>query len=123
MCVHKLFYLVDYILPVLDQIESAAAVICVFCEGEGCCSSPQIQLPQCLSDCHLSLGTAVQVLNANPQTHECINCIHSPLYIQFTIHVEGSTGKEGRTICITQLRWVAFVFLHQLWLCLPKVSK
>ena len=33
-------YLVDYILPVLDEGESAAATVRVLGEAEGSCSSP-----------------------------------------------------------------------------------
>ena len=55
-------YLVDYILPVLDEGESAAAAVCVLGKVEGSCSAPQIQFPQCFSDCYLRLGTAVQIL-------------------------------------------------------------
>lgn len=52
-------YLVDYVLPVFDEGQSASAAACVLSEVEGRGSSPQVQLSQCFSDGHLRLGTAV----------------------------------------------------------------
>lgn len=63
-------YLVDNILPVLDEGESAPTAVCVLSEGEGSCSSPQIQLPQSFSDRHLRLSTTVQILyQCAPHAH------------------------------------------------------
>lgn len=62
-------HLVDYVLPIFDEGESALATVCILSEVEGSCSSPQIQLPQRFSDCHFCLSTTVQVLNASTHTH------------------------------------------------------
>lgn len=61
-------YLVNYILPILNEGESAPAAVCILSEVEGSCSSPQIQLPQRFSDCHFRLSTTVQVLNTITHT-------------------------------------------------------
>lgn len=55
-------YLVNYILPVLDEGDSAFAAVCVFSEVKCSRGSPQIQLSQRFPDGYFRLGTTVQVL-------------------------------------------------------------
>lgn len=62
-------YLVNYILPILDEGESAFAAVCIFSEVKGSRSPPQIHLPQCLPDCYFCLRTTVQVLKASTHIH------------------------------------------------------
>lgn len=94
-------YLVDNILPVLDEGESAPTAVCVLSEGEGSCSSPQIQLPQSFSDRHLRLSTTVQILyQCAPHAHTkntrlCISHIGFCVWTARLPHYISSTSLKS----------------------------
>ena len=54
--------LVDKVLPVLDEHHLVLVTVLVLCESKHRARSPQIQLSQCLTDCYLTLGSLVQLL-------------------------------------------------------------
>lgn len=80
-------YLVNYIFPVLDELEAALVAVCVFSQVEGSCSSPQFQFSQRLSDCHFALSPIVQVLKANTRT----KMEHEIVWLQSAFHTISNT--------------------------------
>ena len=55
-------YLVDKILPILDESQCVFVAVLIVSESEHRPSSPQVQLTKSLAYCHLTLGTLVQLL-------------------------------------------------------------
>lgn len=73
-------YLVNYILPVLDEGESAFAAVCVLSEVKCSRGSPQIQLSQSFPDGYFCLGTTVQVLQTQ-NSNKHIKHLYSTNYM------------------------------------------
>ena len=55
-------HLVDHVLPVLDEFDGGAATVHVVGQGEARSCPPQVKLPQRLSNSHLRVSSAIQVL-------------------------------------------------------------
>lgn len=58
-CLEALSDLVDKVLPVLDEVYGVLVAVFILCQCEHSARTPQIQLPDGLSDGHLTLGSLV----------------------------------------------------------------